>query len=119
MKKVAKKKKSNLDPTPVPETLEEIESLDNDETYDEKLDEELELPEINEEKHNTFLRLAKPRTQKVVRSLKILGNCANKGSYDYTHLEIVKIFDYIQKALDETKDKFQRKINAEKELFDF
>lgn len=97
------------------EEEEEIDELD-DEPFDTVL---TILPEINEEKHNTFLRLAKPRTQKVVNSLKILGNCSNKSSYDYSHLEIIKMFDYIKKALEETENKFLAKTKEQKELFEF
>lgn len=119
MRKVAKKSKPKIE-----ETLEKVAEVITEIVVEEiehsiKPFDLAELPEINEEKHNTFLRLAKPRTQKVVHSLKILGNCANKGSYDYTHLEIVKMFDYIQKALDETRDKFQRKIAEQKKVFNF
>lgn len=116
MRNLAKKRKAEEITVEEPELITIPELEPEAELYTEN---KTELPKINEEKHNTFLRLAKPRTQKVVRSLKILGNCANKGSYDYTHLEIVKIFDYIQKALDETKEKFSKKLVAEKELFDF
>jgi len=111
---VAKKPKNK--PEPEPEWEEEPELIPTLPEDDEDI---LAIPEINEVKHNTFLRLAKPRTQKVLNSLKILGNCANKSSYAYFSHEIEKIFDTIGIALAETKTKFEEKIQDQKALFDF
>lgn len=74
---------------------------------------------LNEAKHETFLRLAKPRVQKILNSLRILGNCSNKSSYDYTHFEIIKMFNAISNALDKTKEKFLAQPIAKSKLFEF
>ncbi len=79
----------------------------------------INLPEINEVKHSTFLRLAKPRTQKVIKSLIILGNCANKSSYAYYPEEVEKMFYSIRVATDDMEAKFQEKLKDQKALFDF
>ena len=76
-------------------------------------------PEINEVKHETFLRIAKPRVQKILNSLRILGNCSNKSTYAYTFEEVEKIFDTIGIALSETKEKFLAQPVAKSKLFEF
>ncbi|KKU22513.1 MAG: hypothetical protein UX31_C0001G0031 [Candidatus Nomurabacteria bacterium GW2011_GWA1_46_11] len=53
-----------------------------------------------------FKRLATLRTNLVLRRLKVLGNCANRGIYEYEESEIDKIFFVIDKAVKETKSKF-------------
>ena len=61
--------------------------------------------EGNEDKHTKFYRISEKRVQKVANSIDVLGNCAS-SDYDYTQEDVEKMFDYLQKALDETKAKF-------------
>lgn len=58
------------------------------------------------DKKQQFRRLASQRTNNVLQKLKILGNCANRGAYDYTEEDIQKIFHEIDSAVKETKSKF-------------
>jgi hypothetical protein len=60
-----------------------------------------------ESNRERFIRLGTLRTNAVLRSLKILGNCSNKYVYEYTEHDINKIFAEIDKALKETKAKFR------------
>ncbi len=60
-----------------------------------------------EEKHERFKRLASQRTNNVLKSIKVLGNCSNKSSYAYTADEINKIFSEIDKQLKDTKALFR------------
>lgn len=69
-------------------------------------------------KHELFLRLAKTRVEKVLKAFRILGNCANRSSYDYTEEEIDKIFITLMEALENTHLKFTAK-KDQKELFEF
>ena len=55
-----------------------------------------------------FLEVAEARTNAVLQKIKVLGNCANRGLYDYREDEITKIFKTIEKSLNETKAKFSR-----------
>lgn len=96
-------------------TVKNIEDLDLEEFIEEIRPE----TEINEAKHETFLRIAKPRVQKILNNIRILGNCSNKSSYAYTHLEIIKMFDAISNALDKTKEKFLSQPVAKSKLFEF
>jgi len=54
-----------------------------------------------------FKRLASARTNAVLKRLKVLGNCANRGAYDYTEDDIEKIFSTIEKYTKVIKAKFQ------------
>jgi hypothetical protein len=59
-----------------------------------------------ESRHERFRRIAAKRTNEILEKIRILGNCANKSSYDYTEEEINKIFSEIDKQLKLTKGKF-------------
>lgn len=61
------------------------------------------MEEIRKER---FKRVASKRTNEVLDKIRILGNCANKSSYDYIEEEINKIFSEIDKQLKLTKAKF-------------
>lgn len=59
-----------------------------------------------ESRHERFKRLASKRTNEILEKIRILGNCSNKSSYEYTDEEINKIFSEIDKQLKLTKAKF-------------
>lgn len=53
-----------------------------------------------------FKRIAEYRVKKILNSIRILGNCANKGAYSYTEEQVEKIFNSIQKYLEIIRTKF-------------
>lgn len=59
-----------------------------------------------ESRSERFKRLASKRTNEILEKIRILGNCSNKSSYEYTEEEINKIFSEIDKHLKLTKAKF-------------
>ena len=59
-----------------------------------------------ENRNERFKRLASKRTNGILEKIRILGNCSNKSSYEYTEEEINKIFSEIDKQLKLTKAKF-------------
>jgi hypothetical protein len=61
----------------------------------------------HETKAERFKRLATKRTQNVLYALRVLGNCANRGVYEYTNDDVKKIFNAIEKQVDDTKTKFK------------
>ncbi|MBR6124565.1 hypothetical protein IKQ19_13390 [Candidatus Saccharibacteria bacterium] len=61
---------------------------------------------IQENRHSRFKRLAEARTEKVLGMLDLIGNLSNKSFYEYSENEIKAIFDAIEKATKENKDKF-------------
>ncbi|MGC9968491.1 MAG: hypothetical protein ABSC29_02045 [Minisyncoccia bacterium] len=69
-----------------------------------------------ENKKDRFKRLATARTNGVLRSLKVLGNCANRSAYDYSEEEVNKIFSEIERRVREIKAKFHFGKNKEFKL---
>ncbi len=67
-----------------------------------------------ETKRERFIRVAENRTNRILDTLELLGNCANKGNYDYTDQDVRKIFDTIQRKLDETKQRYTKQSKNEK-----
>ena len=59
-----------------------------------------------ETKSERFRRLAEYRTNEVLKRLKVLGNCSNKSTYEFTEPEISKIFLEIEKSIKEIRSKF-------------
>lgn len=58
------------------------------------------------EKRERFKRLAEYRTNEALKRLRVLGNCSNRSTYEYTEEEINKIFAEIERKVKETKAKF-------------
>jgi hypothetical protein len=61
---------------------------------------------MEETRHERFKRVASKRTNGILEKIRILGNCSNKSSYEYTEEEVNKIFSEIDKQLKLTKSKF-------------
>ena len=61
---------------------------------------------MKETRHERFKRVASKRTNEILEKIRILGNCSNKSSYEYTEEEVNKIFNEIDKQLKLTKAKF-------------
>ncbi|MBI5212371.1 MAG: hypothetical protein HY957_03235 [Nitrospirae bacterium] len=59
-----------------------------------------------ESRNERFKRIAAKRTNDILEKIRILGNCSNKSSYEYTDEEVNKIFSEIDKQLRLTKAKF-------------
>ncbi|MFH1762221.1 MAG: hypothetical protein ABIA63_14070 [bacterium] len=59
-----------------------------------------------ESKIDRFKRVAERRTRGILRDLRILGNCGNKGNYSYTPDQVRKIFSEVEQAVKEARVKF-------------
>lgn len=63
----------------------------------------------NEEiKKERFLKIAENRTNKILQTLRLLGNCSNTNNYSYNEKQIKKIFSVIEEELKNTKSKFNK-----------
>lgn len=62
--------------------------------------------QMEENRHERFKRIAAKRTNEILEKIRILGNCSNKSSYEYTEEEVNKIFSEIDKQLRSTKARF-------------
>ena len=72
--------------------------------------------DIKETKRERFVRLAEARTNKIIEMLKLLGNCSNKGSYDYTDEDVRKIFGEIDKEMKNARSRFMSTDTSEKKF---
>ena len=70
-----------------------------------------------EAKREKFVRLAENRTNKILSTLALLGNCSNTGAYEYTQKDVDKIFNAIQAQVNDTKRRFHRRGNGNKDKF--
>ena len=59
-----------------------------------------------ESKESRFKRVAERRVGTILRDLRILGNCGNRGNYEYTEKDFRKIFSEIDQAVKGAKGKF-------------
>lgn len=61
---------------------------------------------MEETRKDRFKRIASKRTNEVLDKIRILGNCANKSSYDYADEDVSKIFSEVDKQLKLTRARF-------------
>lgn len=57
-------------------------------------------------KRERFLTVAEKRTVKVLKAIRLLGNCGSRPAYEYSEPEVAKIFHAIQRELDRARDRF-------------
>ncbi len=69
-----------------------------------------------ETKRERFKRIVSRRTNEILDKIRLLGNCANKRSYEYTDTEVNKIFSEVDKELKLARLRFQEKKNKMFEL---
>ena len=60
-------------------------------------------------KSERFMKIAEKRTNNILSTLRLLGNCANTNNYKYTEEQVKKIFSAIESELRSTKAKFDKK----------
>lgn len=71
----------------------------------------------NETKREKFVRLAENRTNRILSTLVLLGNCSNTGAYEYSQKDVEKIFKAIQAQVDATKKRFTQKESGNTDRF--
>lgn len=67
-----------------------------------------------ESKREKFVRLAENRTNKAIEMIRLLGNLANKSSYDYTRADAEKIFKALENEIDQAKRNFNMNGSGDK-----
>ena len=60
-------------------------------------------------KKERFMKIAEKRTNNIINTLRLLGNCSNKNNYEYTNEQVKQIFSAIETELRLTKIKFEKK----------
>ena len=72
------------------------------------------MQETNEPREQRFRRLAEQRVNAILYRIRLLGQLANKGNYDYTDAQIEAIFKAIQKDINAAKSKFREGTKGKK-----
>ena len=62
-----------------------------------------------ESRNEKFKRIATRRPNEIIDKIRILGNCSNKSTYEYSGEEVSKIFKSIEQELNSAKNKFSNK----------
>lgn len=65
--------------------------------------------ENDKNKADRFIRIAERRTNTILETLRLLGNCSNTNNYKYTEQQVKKIFNAIEQEVKNTKIKFDKK----------
>ena len=71
---------------------------------------------MSKNKIQRFHKIAPKRVQKVLDSMNSLSKCSNKYNYQYTEDEKNKIFNALNKTLNELKAKFNDGVNKNKKF---
>jgi hypothetical protein len=62
-----------------------------------------------ESRSEKFKRVATKRTNELLDKIRILGNCSNKSTYEFTEEDVIKIFKSLEKQLEISKTRFSNK----------
>ena len=65
-------------------------------------------PSTPESKHQRFVRLAEARTNKIIATLRLLGNCSSPAVYEYYKTDVSRIFHAIEEAVSDAKRRFKK-----------
>ncbi|HNQ92680.1 MAG TPA: hypothetical protein PKI93_07090 [Alphaproteobacteria bacterium] len=65
------------------------------------------MDENRNEDRSNFVRLANKRVNNVLNHLRLVGNLSNTSNYYYTEEDVKKIFDVMERELEECKQKFE------------
>lgn len=66
------------------------------------------------DKKANFVRIAEARTNKIIESIRLLGNLSNASYYEYTPEQIEAMFSAIQEELGNQKKRFSEKDTRKK-----
>lgn len=58
------------------------------------------------DKRKKFIELAEARVNRAIKDTRLIGNLANRSSYDYGEEDAKKIFRALQKELDAARARF-------------
>ncbi len=74
-------------------------------------------PSTPESKHQRFVRLAEARTNKIIATLRLLGNCSSPAVYEYSKADVSKIFRAIEEATADAKRRYTKRDGGNNRLF--
>lgn len=70
-------------------------------------------------KRERFEKVAAKRVEKILHYLDLLGNCSNRNNYEYTNIDVDKMFKEIQKRLNSCKSRFDIELDKKNKNFKF
>ncbi len=71
---------------------------------------------MKETKSEKFVRIAENRTNRIVDLIRVLGNCSNKSTYEFSEEDVKKIFSEIDKELKIVKKMFKDALKNEEKF---
>lgn len=71
---------------------------------------------MKETKNEKFIRIAEARTNKIIDMIKLLGNCSNMNTYQYSKEDVKKIFAAIDDELKTAKARFDISDSTDKKF---
>jgi hypothetical protein len=69
------------------------------------------------DKRGKFVELANNRVNRTIKDLRLIGNLANRASYEYTEEDARKILRALQREMDDLKLRFRGEDQSEDNLF--
>ncbi len=70
-----------------------------------------------ESKADRFVRVAEARVNKIIKMMRLLGNCSMPSVYEFTDSQAEYIFSALQAELDKAKKRFLARTQREKKRF--
>ena len=67
---------------------------------------------MKESDHDKFKRLAEARVRKLAQQLRLVGNLSDKSNYKYTDEQVEEIFNFVESAVFDCKERFLNPDNA-------
>lgn len=58
------------------------------------------------DKREKFIGLAEARVNRAIKDIRLIGNLANKNSYEYSEDDVKEMFRALQKEIDAAKSRF-------------
>ncbi|MEY8389843.1 hypothetical protein AALA98_00500 [Lachnospiraceae bacterium 45-W7] len=73
---------------------------------------------MREPKQNRFRRVAEARVNKIIKMVRLLGNCSNSAVYAYTQEQVQQIFATLQDELDRARKRYAQSYKRQFTLTD-
>jgi hypothetical protein len=66
-----------------------------------------EVALMREKDRDKFVKLANRRVSNALKAIQLIGNLSNRSNYDYTDMDVQKIFKALQDELGAAKKRFE------------
>jgi hypothetical protein len=64
------------------------------------------------DRRRKFVELAEARVNKALKDLQLIGNLSNTSAYEFTDIDVKKMFSALQRGLDAAKARYGREGDA-------